>query len=272
MEDNWIYLFEDSFGKSGAVDVNFLFNEGNIYISDNHLCALWGWMQQCTSEKEYTFIHVDYHNDLKIPNIIRWCRELKNLKSINDFLHFRYLPDNISPEPYLSYDSYIQIAYALYPKWFTGIRFLTSECSFGEYYECRKNPRIECKNHFDAVSGEKIEYHSSCLLIETLQQIVSGEFKNKIILNLDIDYFFDSGSDYHERDTYWTDEKINQVAQLLKSAMDSGNVQVLTIAMSPECCGGWQPACQVMEKLLPILSPTGREDFSSVLHKKINAN
>lgn len=32
MKGNWIYLAKNKFTQSGAVGVNFLFNEGNIYI------------------------------------------------------------------------------------------------------------------------------------------------------------------------------------------------------------------------------------------------
>ena len=88
-------------------------------------------------------------------------------------------------------------------------------------------------------------------------------------MNFDVDYFFDCNSDDHKYDDYWTKEKINQVAYLLKSAMESGNVKVLTIAMSPECCGGWKNSYYLMEKLLPILSQVAREEFSNVLRRNI---
>ena len=77
----WQYIVDGNFSKSQSVDVNFLFNEGNIYISDNHLCALWGWLHECNPDEEYTFIHIDHHNDLKIPNIVDRLKSIENKKN-----------------------------------------------------------------------------------------------------------------------------------------------------------------------------------------------
>ena len=97
----WTYMEESNFSKSGALGVNFLFNEGNIYISDNHLCALWGWLQQCDKKEEYTFIHIDHHNDLKIPNIVDRLKSIGNAKTFDNFLKYREIHMDINEKPFL---------------------------------------------------------------------------------------------------------------------------------------------------------------------------
>ena len=100
-----------------------------------------------------------------------------------------------------------------------------------------------------------------------------------VILNLDIDYFFDCGE--YVRDAYWSDEKIDKVAELLKTAMESGNVQVLTIAMSPECCSedgksngkpSYQPSWGIMERLLRILTDNAKKEFITIMQEKTDIN
>ena len=37
---------------------------GNVYVMDNHRDAAWCWLQQCNLRDRYNFMHVDQHYDL----------------------------------------------------------------------------------------------------------------------------------------------------------------------------------------------------------------
>lgn len=117
-----------------------------------------------------------------------------------------------------------------------------------------------------------ITYRCQCNLEDVLKDIAENTSNRPTILNLDVDYFFDF--DKHVRDSYWTDDKIAQVAELLKNALDRGNVKVLTIAMSPECCkgesycDGWKNSLDVTRIFSSILSDKAKNEFLDVLDKK----
>jgi hypothetical protein len=66
--------------------------------------------------------------------------------------------------------------------------------------------------------------------LEILQQS-----EHKWIVNLDIDYFFteNNGQTYQ----YLTDTFIYNITNQLKIALQENMIKVLTIAISPECCG-----------------------------------
>lgn len=279
MNENWIYLAKNKFTQSGAVGVNFLFNEGNIYISDNHLSALWGWQQQCSPNEAYSFIHIDHHKDLKIPNIYDKLKSISKVKSIDDFLAYRAIDERIETQPYLAYDTYIQIAYTTHPKWFSEMLFLTKECPFKDAFNtCRLNTTdigTGCVDSEKTIeSGKKIKFLSVCDLNQVITGISNNQYEHKVILNLDIDYFFDC--DFHLRDSYWSDDKIDSFVQNLQEALNSGNIKVLTIALSPECCNDngkvsddMRASYNVMSRFLPILSPPARKEFSSILESKM---
>lgn len=265
----WQYIVDGNFSKSQSVDVNFLFNERKIYISDNHLCALWGWLQQCDKKENYTFIHIDYHEDLKVPNIIKQLTSIRNANTFAEFLTYRESSMGMQQEPFLAWDTYILIAYQLFPNWFTEKLFLTSNCpKFKDYKECRTQQLVNCKDSTSDICNKPFEYDCSCALQDVLENICKNKYRHPVILNLDMDYFYDI--DNRIFDDIWTEEKINAISSSLNSAIQSGNVAVLTIAMSPECCNGWESSLNITKQFLSILSEEGKEEFISVLQNKIN--
>ena len=79
----------------------------------------------------------------------------------------------------------------------------------------------------------------------TLQDNLSywlNDKSNEWILNLDIDYFFISydGEKYIQ---LFSDEYVIRIAKEIKESLS--NVAVLTIALSPEMCGGWNKSERV---------------------------
>jgi hypothetical protein len=69
-------------------------------------------------------------------------------------------------------------------------------------------------------------------------------------VNLDIDYFFSSQP---QKLALFSDEFVDAVACTLKKGLGNGMIKVLTIALSPECCGGWEKAESMLLKFQKIL-------------------
>lgn len=50
--------------ESGTHSLNFLGQDRNIYVMDNHLAAGWCWLNSLNPNEQYNFFHVDQHQDL----------------------------------------------------------------------------------------------------------------------------------------------------------------------------------------------------------------
>jgi len=68
--------------------------------------------------------------------------------------------------------------------------------------------------------------------------------KTNLIINLDIDYFF---SDYPKYEIIFSDKIIDGILDNIKKLIVESN-NVLTVALSPECCGGWQNSISFIKK------------------------
>lgn len=55
--------------QTSMFGVNVLWRERNVYIMDNHRCALWCWLQEIPGEDRLSVFHVDAHYDLAWD----WC-------------------------------------------------------------------------------------------------------------------------------------------------------------------------------------------------------
>lgn len=224
----------------------------NVFIMDNHLAAGWAWMNHLDETKSYNFFHVDRHADLCCGKA-----EQKRLNEIISELPFSiqqytgYTFDNgiSTPEPpynkVFSWNNYIKQTQCLFPEWF-----------HVSYFACRgdvKDPDTRlplnityCPKPFELYKN--IEFWVTCL-----------EANRKWIFNLDLDYFFDD-----EYMRIFSDEYILAFAEDLKKAMD--NIAILTIAMSPECCGSWENALSVLVLLDQVF---GFDDVTDVIAEKL---
>lgn len=77
---------------------------------------------------------------------------------------------------------------------------------------------------------------------EQLNNLIDRELK-KWIVNLDLDYFYHSDDDGCIQ--ILTDEYIRTLAVKLRENINQ--IQILTIALSPECCGGWGNAIHALD-------------------------
>ena len=206
--------------KSSIDTLNFLCNEGNIYVMDNHLAAGWCWLHHLDPQKGYNFFHIDRHNDLlcnapvdkyeflrETPRIT--LDEYTALEFKNNFLYKVF-----------QWDNYIKQVNFLFPNWFEVCYFATSDKNVVDNYPA-------------STKNLKIDY--SCSPLELYSDINKwiSRTENKWILNIDLDYFFDDGGLQIFSEAY-----IRKLAHEVYLSLE--HIAILTIALSPECCGSWQ--------------------------------
>jgi hypothetical protein len=216
---------------SGATDLNLLVQVGKSFVMDNHLAAGWCWMQEVVLTQRYNLFHIDRHYDLSAHVLDQWLRRLEELNfdhaqiSIEDLLKIRFIRED-NPQggdlQLFRWDNYITIVDRLYPQLFERKSFATQKDG-------------------DIPDGFEIVEHEPYSLPENLGYWLEADGKTKAILNLDIDYFF-----IHHGDSiiqFFDDEYIRVIAREISSAWN--HIEVFTLCLSPECCGGWDNAVRV---------------------------
>ena len=78
----------------------------------------------------------------------------------------------------------------------------------------------------------------------------SDNSNKKWIINIDIDFFFqDKNGEYFQ---FLTNDYVVEIAKEIKKAWD--NIEVITVALSPELCGGWQHAERIGKLLCDTMN------------------
>lgn len=231
----WIKPKPKTLGESNSIHVNFLYKKDNIYVMDNHLCAAWCWLQEVDTEKKYNFIHIDRHYDLiNRPEITKENISDKNINvaklTFEDYINLEQETEeelNFAVKLF-RWDNYIHHINNLFPELFGKRMFITK--------------RAGSKDEFVTY-----EYEIEEFINEFKYWIEDSE--NGIIINLDLDYFFSNLNSQTVQ--LYSDETINIVANLLRNELR--NIDVLTICLSPECCGGWEKAIKVLKIFEDVL-------------------
>lgn len=222
----WIKQLEE-LSISGYKNVNFLYNKDKFFISDNHLTATWCWLQKIDTNKKYNFFHIDRHYDLLLkPNVIQSEVISKgiNLQNISfseyEDLKFEHIGGRTTP--IFRFDNYIGNLITIYPNLIDKAFFAT---------------------HKDgSVIKDFITYEVEiCELTSNISYWINNINENKWILNLDIDYFFNKDRDSYQQ--ILTDEYIILLCNEIIKCLN--NIEVVTIALSPEFCGGWDKTLRI---------------------------
>ncbi len=121
-----------------------------------------------------------------------------------------------------SWDNYIVNLLLIYPTLFNDKIFATHEESGeNENYITRKINVNDIITEFENYLNEVDEH--------------------QLILNIDIDYFFqDLDGKYFE---IFSDDDIEFICLIIDEYIDK--IEVITIALSPECSGGWESAIRI---------------------------
>lgn len=210
-------------GVSASSSDNVLWNKEQVYVMDNHRLALWCWFQKINKNRRYNLFHIDAHPDMSESALMYFKHDLWNL-SLTEYREAWQDDINI---PLFRWDNYIEIFLRKYPE-LVG-KTISATHHLGSFKEL----------------SEEIKPYD---LAKHLHGIFSQEkYINELpwIVNLDLDYFFSAAP---EKLLLFSDEYVKSLSSSIKQGLDSGMIEVLTISLSPECCGSWANAEMILEK------------------------
>ena len=206
---------------SGAFKLNFLSRSGNVYVMDNHRVALWCWFQHLKKTDKVNLFHLDRHTDTLYRDIEIQKPHLPDMWSVtlNDYLTKSYT-DKHGKSLLISWVNYLSLFLECYPQLIETAWFAT--------HELKDEPRFQnvFRPAFDTIPVAL----ENCLSSGQLPWIV----------NIDIDYFFFKPNDSY--DILTSNEYLETITGVLRKHLASGKILVLTIALSPDFCGGWHNA------------------------------
>ncbi|MFA6238824.1 MAG: UPF0489 family protein [Bacteriovorax sp.] len=210
-------------GFSGASEDNVLWREKNIYVMDNHRLALWCWFQEIEKGTRYNLLHIDAHPDLsesalKNFNSDMWKMTLDEYRTV--------MQTDINT-PLFRWDNYIEVFLKNYPEQ-VGLTIS------GTHHHGSPKGLAEDVKPFD--------------LVKRCAEIFSGKnYTNDFqwIVNLDLDYFFSARP---EKFDLFSDDYVASLANSFKLGLESGMIKVMTIALSPECCGSWEKSERLLKR------------------------
>ena len=221
---------------SGEYDQNFLWKFGSAYIMDNHRAALWCWLQQIDKDEKYSLLHIDYHYDCLSSRLGEWLKALpQDIGSLafEDYLRLKYVPaDNAREVPIIRFDNYLSIFLKRYAD-------RINNCIFATH---GKGDRPVWDNGIEVRDTELIGSASHELR------------KGKWIVNVDLDYFFyPNHEDARICRRLYSDEYVDELFKEIAMRYEANTIAVFTLCISPETCGGWEPAENLAKRICRIL-------------------
>lgn len=222
---------------------------------DNHLCATWCWMQECETNEKYNFVHIDRHADLRGCGYVDLLDELKKTPHIafEDYLKIEF--ENAGRFKLFTWDNYIRACHYMFPNWFNTNFFFTqddNDCDTNDWGYDKIYTRTECPLYVRTIFSQYI--HEPSQYLEGFRE--QEMWNKKWIVNIDLDFFWDEN-----KVLIFSEEFIGDFAKRLNEALN--NIQVVTIALSPDCIGGecwdkkWDNVLHVMDlfkRHIPALS------------------
>jgi hypothetical protein len=211
----WIQTFS---GRGDLpMNVSFLWRHENFYIMDNHLAAVWCWIQHRCSLETHSVLHIDAHFDTNVAtqSIAVASANLRSLRTLS-FAEYQalHIDSSDGPTQVFRWDNYLTIYQKLVSSLINEWIFSTHNLGIPPNFKVKNVPPVE--------------------LLGFLCQL-PAKGKNWI-LNLDLDFFRSSGGDrFPAQQRRAVFEKIRDLNETSKSS-------VVTIALSPECCGSWESA------------------------------
>lgn len=268
----WIIPFRGR-GRSGAYGVNFLWQRGNVYVMDNHRLALWCWLREMDLNRKCNFIHIDRHFDARPTGREDYSGFARRLRGMEVSEYLNYQSDRNLP--LISWDTYVDFFIThwghLVDDWYfvtqsdgappkipapaAGTLELTSEDMelladlarrAGQPQPSREAATAVVREVQEGTGGQPVTGWRDVGFWEVLENLdywlsLGGR---QGIVNIDLDYFFISDQE-NEHLLAFSERYITRFFEELGRAFRDGRIGVLTLALSPETCGGWQNAEEV---------------------------
>ena len=209
-------------GRNPSKDIylNYLARVDNIYIADNHLAAFWCWCQELEVMKTYSLLHIDRHHDMDPLFAKEGFHAYKSqdfkLMNISELLQLK-----INEHQMLRWDNFIELYNVFHPFTMPHLQFV-GEQSLPSKIRHLKQPTL------------KQWIKKPLSVSEQVELIHPGEVRR--VIDLDIDVFFKTLPDGSYKEVL-TPTELSLFAEKIKPFIKCS--AVTTIALSPECCGGW---------------------------------
>lgn len=208
-------------------NVYFCYEKDNVVIMDNHRCALWFWVKLTEKSLKYNIIHIDTHYDLGgLKHGSTISRDQLDRFTLNDYLHYKDKADDRMF--YFNWANYLLPFIDNYNQNVANLYLIVNQ-----------NADIPGESTLKAIKCH-VEDPKGYNALPSLNNLFDE--KENWIINFDIDFFFKDGIQLY------SDVYIEKVLAQIKSFMSIKNT-VLTIALSPSCCGGWENSYKVLEKM-----------------------
>ncbi|GMV20201.1 MAG: hypothetical protein AMXMBFR57_01500 [Acidimicrobiia bacterium] len=245
-------------GRSREFTLNFLWEDGPLFVMDNHLAALWCWWQRLDDATQFRLLHIDRHYDLLRSRLPEWMQNLPSAnEGIDAFVNKRVNGDRYHQT--VRWDNYLAIFLERHyhqlvePPVFAvngiGRNAGADECDRTELLV----PKFETDSWGVPILRDSVKtarWNIRRLNCFAMRAFVRGltDGPGNWIVNVDLDYF--TGLTIDDR-IQWRmpDAVVAEIGRDLKLAVDSGRVRVLTVALSPETTGSWDEA----ERLLKVM-------------------
>jgi hypothetical protein len=232
-------------GRSGIHNQQFVWQDDALYVMDNHRAALWCWLRHMVDGQRYSFLHIDRHWDTSDAQLETWLAALPPLEGLTlaEYLAIDYQCG--IRVPLIDYGNYITLFFARYADRLDELLFATHDDGTRPLLPVCEKAVWDIPENLDFwIQGPTYSNSSPW------------------IVNLDIDFFFTDANTDNDDDSdelgalearqcvrMLADDFIASVGRSFARQLASGRIAVLTIALSPEWCGGWaaaERACRVL--------------------------
>lgn len=232
----WL-LYNEDVKYSLESNVKFLWREKKkVYIMDNHRCALWCWLQHNLND-DVSVLHVDAHSDMAAVTK-KYTAEFVHSLTLKQYLEESWQPKNeTSCVPVFLWDNFLTF-----------------------FWEQQKNcicelslpRRISVDIGINDEIRKAANFYDPWQLIGDLSKKIEDS-NSKWIVDIDLDYFFYESCE-KGFSLMFSEEYIEEFCRIIKKNLND-KIIVLTISLSPECCGGWEEAeklCQTITGFLEL--------------------
>ena len=191
--------------------------------------ALWCWAQQLQQGSPYSLFHLDAHYDAD-PEALARIKASTSWQGLAQSSAPEFMALSGTDErPLVQWDNYLPIFFKL--------------------QQTLAHKKI-LSTHNIGISTESDYQLQPWDLARDLDKLLQSS-PVPWIINLDLDYFYARS---HKRSPLFSHEWIKRIFDILYMNWADQRVAIMTVALSPECCGGWDQASDILSIFSKVFS------------------